>query len=164
MGEKLNLFTNVYTPRYLKTIKFTGHHPSRVFKFIPSLLKEVFRVTGTSLFEDDIKWDKTTEIVDFYAQWRVKDGKDARTDFWTLVKVIGEQNSKTKEGHVTIYIHPYMTTKLPYDNFIDKSLAFIYSNLFYKRMIRKLIQSELYILKQLEDRIKKEFGIDQNEP
>ncbi len=155
----LRLMADVFSPEAVKTIKYSGFHPSKVFKIIPSLIKETFKITSTKFFEDDIRWDKSSDPIEFFAQWRGKDEKDGRTSIWIKVKVIGKQNSKDKMGNVTIYIHPYLVTKLPYSNFLDKMLTKLYSYFFYRNQKRKYISEELLLLKRFEDELKAELGI-----
>jgi len=54
MGE-LKQRIEVLAPHYVKVIKFSGNHPSRVLKIIPNLIKEIFKITSTNFFEDVIK-------------------------------------------------------------------------------------------------------------
>ena len=159
MPTFLRLVTDVLSPHYDKIIKYSGDHPSKVFKIIPTLIKLTFRITSTKFYEDDVRWDRSTDIIDFYGQWRGKDEKDGRTSIWIKVRVMGKQRTKDKKGNVTIYLEPYMVTKLRYSNFFDKALARMYSYFFYGNQRRKYISRELTYIKQFEDELKKELGI-----
>jgi hypothetical protein len=156
---KFLLTADVYSPQAVKTMKFTGDHPSRVLKIIPSLMKSVFRLAGSKFYEDELKWDKTFETIDFFCQWRGAVGMDSRTTFWLKVKIIGEQSSKDKRGTVTIYIQPYIKTEIEYDNTMDKILGTIYSYLFYKKTVRTYIERQNLYLRQFESSLKKELGL-----
>jgi hypothetical protein len=153
------LTADVYSPQAVKTMKFTGDHPSIVLKIIPSLMKRVFRLSGSKFFEDEIKWDSTFETIGFFGQWRGAVDMDGRTKFWVKVKIIGEQNSKDKKGTVTIYIQPSIKTDLPYNNTMDKILGTMYSNLFYKKTVRNYIARQNLYLKLFESSLKKELGL-----
>jgi hypothetical protein len=157
--NKMSLVADVYSPQAVKTMKFTGDHPSRVLKIVPSLMKSVFRLSGSKFYEDELKWDKTTEIIDFYCQWRGAVDMDGRTKFWVKVKVIGDQTSKEKKGSVTIYIQPYIKTDMPYDSAMEKILTAFYSRLFYKKTVRSYIAREILYLRQFEELVKKELGM-----
>jgi len=156
---ELRFVADVFSPHHQKILKYSGNHPSKILKIIPLLVKDSFRITSTKFFEDEIKWDKSAEAIEFYGQWRGRDDKDGRTSIWIKVKAIGKQNSKDKKGWVTIYIHPYMITKLPYSNVFDKFLAKTYSFLFYGNQRKEYIKQELIFLKRFEERLKKELGI-----
>jgi len=155
----LKLLSDVFSPHYIKTLRYEGDHPSRTLSFMPNLIRSIFRITSTNFYEDEIKWDRSSENIEFYGQWRGKDTKDARTTFWMKVKVIGKQNAKDKKGYVTIYIHPYLVTKFNYNNFWDKALYFSYTRLFYKAQRRKYIEKQLYLSNRFEQELKKELGI-----
>lgn len=155
----LRLRADIFSPQHIKVIKYSGNHPSKTLKMIPSLIKFVFRITSTNFYEDEIKWDKSGEPIEFFGQWRGRDGKDRRTDIWIKVKVIGEQNSKDKNGDVTIQIEPYMITKLPYSNFLDKLLAKTYSHFFYGNHRKEYIKRELILLTRFEDELKRQLGL-----
>jgi hypothetical protein len=161
MGEKLSLVVDIYSPQYMKTLKFTGNYPSRVLKMVPTLIKNTFRITSTNFYEDEIKWDKTTSMIDFFGQWRGRDPKDTRTNFWILVKVAGEQDStdKDKRGSVTISIHPYMKTNFGYDNSFQRAIIDIYAKLFYKKRVRKYVERQMFLLNRFENALKGELGL-----
>lgn len=155
----MNLITDVFSPHYVKTLRFEGDHPSRTLKLLPFLMRMTFRITSTNFYEDDIKWDVSAEPVEFFGEWRGVSGIDERTKFWIKTKVIGKQNSEDKKGYATIYIHPYMKTKIPYSSTLDKFLAPIYSRLFYRGQIKRYIERKLYFCQKFEDDLKKELGL-----
>lgn len=155
----LNLVTDVFSPHYVKTLRYEGDHPSRTLKLCPFIMRVTFRVTSTNFYEDEIKWDVSSEPVEFFGEWRGVNKIDARTSLWVKVKVIGKQNSKDKKGYATIYIHPYMKTKIPNSNALDKVLAPIYSRLFYRGQIKRYIERKLILCQRFEDDLKKELGI-----
>jgi hypothetical protein len=157
---ELKILSDVFSPHYVKTIRYEGDHPSRTLNFMPGIMRSIFRVTSTNFYEDEIKWDRSfPDNVEFYGQWRGKYTHDARTAFWIKVKVIGKQSVKDKKGYVTIYIHPYLATTFPYSNFLDKALYFSYTRLFYKAQRRKYIEKQLYLSNRFEQELRKELGI-----
>jgi len=159
MGE-LKQKTEVLAPHYLKTLKFSGDHPSNVLKIIPPLIREIFKITTTNFFEDIVKWDNLTENNSFFAAWRGKDGKDERTTLWVDVKVQGEQNEKTKKGNVTIWLRSYLITKFPFSNSIQKGIIRAYSHYFYSEQRRKYTEEARQLLNILEKEIRTRLGIE----
>lgn len=155
----LRIVSDVLSPHFDKIIKYQGDHPSRVLKIIPTLIKMVFKITSTKFYEDGIKWDKSSDPIEFWGQWRGKDDKNGRTAIWIKVRVLGKQRAKDKKGYVTIYIEPYMVTKLPYSNFLDKALAKSYSFFFYGNQRRNYISRELVYIKRFEEQLKGELGL-----
>ena len=160
MGE-IKQRVDVLAPHYLKTLKFSGEHPSKLFKIIPPLIKTVFKITSTNFFEDVIKWDDTTENNMFYGEWRGKDGKDERTTLWVSVKIQGEQDEKTKKGNVTVWLRTYLITKFPYASVIDKELLRVYSYYFYSERRRKYTEDARRLLSILEKEIRTQLGIEE---
>lgn len=158
MGE-VKQRIEVLAPHYLKTLKFSVDHPSRVLKIMPGLMKNTFKVTSTNFFEDQIKWDNLTEMNKFYGAWRGKDSKDERTVLWVEVKVQGEQNEKTKKGNVTIWLRSYLMTKFSYGNEIVKSILRLYSHYFYSEQRRVYTDEARKLLDILEKEIRVQLGI-----
>jgi hypothetical protein len=156
---KLRMRAEVFSPQNVKVINYSGYHPSKTLKIIPSLIRSVFRITSTDFYEDEIKWDVSGDPIEFFGQWRGKDEKDDRTLVWIKVKVDGKQNSKDKMGTVTIYIEPFMITEFPYSNFLDKSLVKTYSYFYYGNIRRDYIEEELNLLKKFEDQLREQLGI-----
>jgi len=155
----LELKTDIFAPGHEKIIEYSGHHPSRLFKVIPPLIKNIFEITTSHFFEDKIKWDKSAEPIEFFGQWRGEDGKDGRTSVWVIVKVQGTQSSKEKMGNAIITIRGILQTKFPYTNVIDKSLVKTYSYLFYDKQRRYYIKEAKERFEVLENEIKKELEI-----
>lgn len=163
MQKKLRLLIDLLPHKHSKILRYVGDHPSRILKIVPPLLLKIFRVTSTNLFEDDFRWDKSGEPIEFFAMWRIRDKKDVRTTCWTKVKVLGEQNSKDKKGRLMIDIHPYMITEFPYSNFIHKIFYRSYSYFFYGNQRRRYRERELILVDRLENNIREEFGIVKKE-
>ena len=155
----LQMKADILAPEHTKVIKFSGDHTSRFLKLIPTLIKEIFKISSTNFYEDRIKWDKSDDPIGFYCEWRGKDSKDNRTSVWVKVKIQGNQTEKEKKGEVTIWISGAIITKIPYSNIIDKSLARAYSHFFYSDQRRRYAEEARTRFNVLENEIKKELGI-----
>lgn len=155
----LVLKSDILAPEPEKTLKFSLYHPSKILSMIPELIKEIFRISGTNLFEDEIKWDTSGDITKFYGSWRCKDTKDARATVWPKVKVMGEQSPKDKKGSITIWISGELIVKLPYKNILEKSLARLYSYWFYSEKRRKYIAEAKDKLDVLENEMRRIFEV-----
>jgi len=154
---ELQLKSDILAPRHVKTLKFSGYHPSRFLKIVPDLMKEVFKLSSTKFFEDKIKWDKSADPIEFYGEWRGRDDQDARTSVWIKIKVQGVQSEKDKKGEVTIQITSTLVTNLPYSNFLEKAIVRTYSYLFYSEQRRRYVIKARRLLEILEAEIKKEL-------
>ena len=158
MGE-IKQRAEVLAPNYIKVLKFSGEHPSRVLKMIPTLMKEIFKITSTNFFEDLMKWDNLTEDNKFFGAWRGRDGKDARSDLWVDVKAQGEQNEKSKNGNVTVWLRSYLITKFKYSNSLVKGLLRVYAYYFYSEQRRKYTDEARDRLNILEKELKTQLGL-----
>lgn len=156
---ELEIKTDILAPRHQKTIEYSGDYPSRLFKVIPPLMKDIFKITSSNFFEDKIKWDTSGEPTEFFGQWRGRDGKDRRTDVWVIVKVQGKQSPTEKKGSAVITIRGIIETSFPYSNLIDKSLVKTYSYFFYDKQRRYYIEEARRRFDILENEIKKELEI-----
>jgi hypothetical protein len=153
MGE-IKQRVEVLAPHYLKTLKFSGYHPSRTLKIMPPLMKETFKVTSTNFFEDVIKWDTSGETTMFFGAWRGKYTEDERTTRWIQVKVQGEQNEKTLKGKVTIWLRSYLITTFKYSNPIIKEFLRLYSYYFYSERRRIYTEAARNLLNILEKELR----------
>jgi len=155
----LVLKSDILAPEHEKTLKFSLYHPSKILGMVPELIKDIFRIGGTNLFEDEIKWDTSGDITKFYGSWRGKDGKDVRTTVWPKVKVLGEQSPKDKKGSITILISAELIVKFPYKNILEKALARLYSYWFYSEKRRKYTVEAKDKLDVLENEIRGIFEV-----
>lgn len=153
----LKIKTDILAPESVKVINFSGYNTPRFLKIVPSLMKEVFRLSGSKFFEDKIKWDTSTESTSFYGEWRGKDDKDGRTSVWVKIKLQGSQHEKEKKGNIAISISGQMVTKFGYSNFLDKGLYWTYSKLFYSDLRRRYFNEAKKNLEQIEMELKKEL-------
>jgi len=156
---ELKLKADILAPQHEKILKYSGFHPSRVLKFIPTLIKDVFKITSTNFYEDFIKWDKSVDPIGFYGAWRGVDVKDFRTNLWVNVKVQGEQEEKSKKGEVTIRISGILMTTLPYTNFLEKIISRSYSYLYYSEHRRRYIAEAKRLLDIFESEVRKQLEI-----
>jgi len=155
----LVLKSDILAPEHEKTLKFSLYHPSKILGMIPELIKEIFRIGGTNLFEDEIKWDTSGDITKFSGSWRGKVPKDARSSVWPKVKVLGEQFPKDKKGSITILISGELIVKLPYKNILEKTIARLYSYWFYSEKRRKYTAEAKARLNILEDEMRRIFEV-----
>jgi len=154
---ELKLKADILLPQHEKILKYSGSHPSRVLKIIPTLVKDTFKIRSTNFYEDSIKWDTSADPIAFYGAWRGVDSKDARTSLWVNVKVQGEQEDKSKKGEVTIWISGTLVTDLPYTNILEKMISRSYSYLFYAEHRRRYIAEAKRLFEIFEGEIRKQL-------
>jgi hypothetical protein len=154
----IELKTDLLAPKYFKTYEFSGFHPTRFLKVAPQLIKDIFQITEPNTFEDKLQWDKSSDPIEFFAQWRGKDSKDSRTDFWVVILAQGVQSEKDKMGNINIKVTSTLDTKFSYSNFLERALIAAYSYLYYYKIRRRYIQEQKKLLDVLDSEIKKVLG------
>ena len=149
---------DVLAPEYLKVLKLSGYHPSELLKLIPSLLLEIYRQQSPSLFEDNLRWDASGDPINFYAIWRIRDGKDARTKVFTKVVVEGQQSKTDLSGSIVVAIRSWVQTDVEYNNPLSRAGIWFYDRVFYKKHRLQYIDEARRNVLILEDAIKAHFG------
>lgn len=160
MPDEIKMKNELLAPGTLKVLQYTGYHPSRVLTEIPEVLKSILKIVSSDLFEDQFKWDKSSDPIEFYAIWRARDEKhDPRSPVWIKVTVHGKQSAKDKSGFVTVKIDGSVETTLPYKNFIHKSFLKAYTYFFYDEQIRKYMEIGKIYMERIEDEVRALFNI-----
>ena len=155
---KVTIMQDVLAPEYLKVLKFSGYHPSELLKLIPSLLLDIYRQQSPALFEDNLRWDASGDPINFYAIWRIKDGKDARTKVFTKVIVEGQQSKTDLSGSIVVAIRSWVQTDSEYNNPVGRFGIWFYDKVFYRRHRFQYIDEARRNVIRLEDAIKAYFG------
>lgn len=160
MGDEIFMKVELLAPGNIKTLQYTGFHPSRLLTEVPDALKRVLKISGADLFEDVIKWDRSGDPIEFYAIWRARDEKhDGRSPIWINVIVNGKQSAKDRIGSVTIKIDGWIETRLPYKNFIHKAFLKAYTYFFYDEQIRRYMEFGKIYMERIEDEIRALFNL-----
>jgi len=158
MAKDIVIVRDVLSPTEKKVLNFTFNHPSRLLSAIPNYVKDVMKVDSADFFEDKIAWDKSSEDVSFFAQWRAKRGEDKYTNFWVTIVLQGKQNSKTKDGSVTIVILPTIKTELPSETTLQYIVSRLYYNMFYRKQLEYYLNAAKRDVEEIENAIKRLVG------
>jgi hypothetical protein len=157
---ELKITTDVFAPEAVKVINITTDHPSKLLSYMPKLLQDIFRLGGSDVFEDQIKWDASeTEKIYFWGAWRAKIGKDARSTAWFDIKVQGEQNVKDKFGKATIKITASLTSTWKFSSAIERAWSYFYLNYVYADRRRKYIEEVKRNVGTLENELRRRLGV-----
>lgn len=147
-------------PGNIKILQYKGYHPSRALKELPEILKRVLKIVSADLFEDQFKWDRSSDPVSFYAVWRARNNKhDPNSPIWIRIVVDGKQSIKDKNGQVTVKIDGWVETKMSYSNFIHKFLLNASMYFFYNKQIRRYIEMGKIYMERIEDEIRALFNL-----
>ena len=160
MGEEFYIFkANALAPAETKTIDYTGPHPSKLLSMVGLIMQEALKVKSTSFFEDHFKWDISGDPIDFFGIWRCKDGKDERSTIWLKIRAHGRQSVKDKTGTIKIWIQSYVIVKIPYNNSLEKSLAWLHFRTFYYNQMRKYMKDAKRAAEEAENAIRTALGM-----
>ncbi len=155
---KVTIKQDVLSPEYQKVLKLSGYHPSELLRLIPKLLLDIYKQQSPAVFEDTMRWDASGDPIMFYAIWRLKDAKDARTKVMIKVVIEGHQSSKDLSGNVIIAIRSWVQTDASYNNIFGKLGILFYDNMFYKKHRMQYMGEAKRNVIRLEDAIKAYFG------
>lgn len=110
-------------PREFIQLEYRGPNPIGVYHKLDQLLRQIWEVKGTNMFEPDFRWDITTDPRPFFIQLFVQKGMDQFTTFRVDVKMQGSQpTDPAKDGVLRLEIHGFIETKFNTDNPLNKVL------------------------------------------
>jgi len=158
MPSKYSIKSDLLAPSASKTIEYSGPNPAQVFKIMPDILMDVFRLSSSKIYEDEVKWDATSDPAAFYCYWRARDKKDNLTTMWVHVEAKGKQ-SKDKMGEVRIKIKGTITTSYKYSIPVMRELFRLYRLFFYRNQAVKYIEDANKDMEQLENAIRTTFDL-----
>lgn len=157
--EKTKIKTNILAPSETSSIQFFGHNPMQVFKVIPDLMMDVYRIDPGAFWEDEIRIDTSGDPTPFFGYWRGKEGKDAFTTFWIDVEIRGRQSKETKQGDVTVKIKPKLNTEFKFPTPIHRGILWIYSRAFYKKQMQTYIKEAREMTDDFENAVRTHFDL-----
>ncbi|RLI99567.1 MAG: hypothetical protein DRP06_03265 [Candidatus Aenigmatarchaeota archaeon] len=144
---------NLSYPRDKELIKYDGPESFRIYGAISNLFKDIFELAGKDVFEEKLKWDALTDDKGFNVKWHIEKKFDSWTNMYVVVVILGKQNSKTRNGNITITIIPTFKTEVEM-GFFQKAFWWIYYFIYYKK---KRIE-HFYRAKSLVNKFKQEIG------
>jgi hypothetical protein len=117
-------------PREYIQLDYKGPNPMAVYHRMDQLLKTIWEVKGTNMFEPDFRWDMTADPRPFFIHLFVDKGMDKLTNFRVDIKMQGSQpTDPTKDGVLRIEIHGWIETK--FDGFLGNPINKILFPLFF---------------------------------
>lgn len=153
-------------PREFIQIEYRGPNPLKVYHALNQLLRTLWEIKGTQMFEPDFRWDITTDPRPFFIQVFAerKMPQDKYTDWRVDIKMQGSQpTDPTKDGVLRIEIHGWIETKFPTDNPFNKILFPIffwpYHVAFYAKQRRRYLEWHRRRIDKLVDEIRTMLNI-----
>ncbi len=136
MAEKWVLEDDCLAPRAQIKIEFEGKNPIELYKKTSDILKKVWEVGGTDLWERDVRWDMMSG--DFYRRIYINKGLDSHSKIFAEIIMEGQQpKDPTKNGKITIYISAKLLSEFELKSALQKNplykgLLWLYNRIFYK--------------------------------
>ena len=160
---RIQIIDDIMAPSDVIKINFKGAYPFKVVTMVPTMLRDVMKITGVDLFERDIRWDFTQEAKAFYGYWIGRRKEDRWSTTFVIAIVQGEQSSKDKSGWVDIQLKGTVNTKYDYTNFIQKSFWWFYNLMFYYSQRRNYIEYAKDNIFKMRDILTKALGVPREE-
>jgi len=159
MVEELKIIDDILAPTDTLKVRFEGKNPFLVAAIVPKVIRDVMKIPGKDLFENDIKWDVTTDPRGFYGMWMGQ----RKEDKWTtsIIRVIaqGEQHSKEKTGWVLIELKGVIETSYTFSNFLQRSFWWFYNYAFYYKQRRAYIDFAADNIYKIREELMSALGI-----
>ena len=163
-GGSYNIEDVVLSPREELVIEYSGHNPFLICTFARSLLRDLLKVSGSSLREDDRRWDFSDPNSRwFYGVWRGVKDEDKWTKIWFRIAAEGKFNVKDKMGSVKIQLRAHMYTNFPYGNPVTASLWKLFNFFYYNKQRRQYIEFHKDLINLMKEQILKAYGIYQEQ-
>ncbi len=160
---RIRIIDDIMAPSESIRINFKGEYPFKVVPMIPTLLRDVMKITGVDIYERDVRWDFSVEPKPFYGYWIGRRREDRWSLAFVIVIVQGEQSSKDKTGWVNILIKGTLQTNYEYTNFIQKSFWWFYNLMFYFKQRRNYIDYAKDDVYKMRDILTRTLGVPREE-
>ncbi len=138
-------------------INYQGKKPFEVYKRVKDLLREVVQISSAWYFENEFRWDITSDPRSFHIRVGGRSKYDAHTYVWYEITLRGSQPSDiNKPGNLTIKIFSQLVTEYNLNTPFRRSTLYklflrIYNFLFYWRQRRKYVELCVRDTKRLEE-------------
>ncbi|MBI4018610.1 MAG: hypothetical protein HY368_03300 [Candidatus Aenigmarchaeota archaeon] len=145
------------------TIRIRTRKPFQLVEMVPDLIRRMMKVTSKDVYEHDVRYDITVDPRTFYGFWEGRRQDDKWTRTTLRITVQGEQASTDAMGTAHVRFRGTVTTRYPYNNFIQRTFWWFYNRFFYYRQKRQYIfriRDEVF---QIKERMLKTFGVSEEE-
>ncbi|MBI5332591.1 MAG: hypothetical protein HZB65_03390 [Candidatus Aenigmarchaeota archaeon] len=162
MGGAYRIEDVVLSPRDELVIEYSGYNPFLICTFARNMLRDVLKISGSSLREDDRRWDFSDPNSRwFYGVWRGVKEEDNWTKSWFRIAAEGKFNVKDNTGSVKIQLRAHMFTTFEYGNPMTASLWKFFNYIFYNRQRRKYLEFHRDLVHLMKEQILKAYKIYQ---
>lgn len=142
-------------------IVYKGPNPVSIATKLTSSFQPFFRISSAGWGEPDFRWDTSGEPIGFYIKWWVKKAMSGSANMVINFLLQGDENSQTKQGKFTLQVTPVIEHRFS-DNWLVRSLFWIYDYMFYGRVRQEYIKYCRQISHSYVEYLKGEMGLGQS--
>jgi len=141
-------------------INYKGKNPFEVYRRISKIMKNTLQITSSKYFENEFRWDMSSDPRTFFVRVYGKTTFDNRTYGWYEVILQGAQPSDpNKVGWLTIKLSSKLKTKYDLNTAFQqtpfyRALIKIYNRLFYFKIRRRHLELCRRFTNELEKNIR----------
>jgi hypothetical protein len=149
---------DILAPSSVLRVDYAGKDPFWICTAAMKMLRDTFKLSTKDLREDDIRWDVTGEMREFYGIWRSKRKEDQWTSTWAKITAHGFI-SKEHTGNVKIKLEGWLETKFSYSNPFAHWMWRLFNYLFYWRQRRTYLDFSKDDIMNMREQIMRAYGI-----
>ena len=149
---------DILAPSTALKIEYAGKNPFWICTAARKLLIDVLKLSSKDFREDDVRWDVTGDMREFYCIWRAKRTEDNWTATWVKITAHGFVN-KENTGNVKIKLEGVLQTKFDYENRFQLWMWRLLNYSFYWRQRRSYLDFSKDNIMTIREQILKAYGI-----
>jgi len=155
---------DILAPKPKIVVEYRGPNPFAIYPRIGGLLQGIFQARGVNYFEDDFRWDVTSDPRQFLLRMHLEKGFDKFSEGRVDLKIIGHQPlDPKKNGAIFIEISANIKTKYPsstpFQKLIVLPFMFLYHYVYYNRIRRQYMRRYRVGVEKLEAEIRSTFNL-----
>jgi len=157
-GGKIEFREDILAPASVLRVEYAGKEPFWICTSAVRLMRDALKITSKDMREDDVRWDVTGEMREFYGIWRGKRREDRWSATWVKVTAHGFIN-KDRIGNVKIKLEGWLQTKFGYSTPVSRWLWMLFNYFFYWRQRRSYIDYSKDDIMLIREQIMRNYGI-----
>lgn len=155
---KIAFREDILAPANALRIEYAGKEPFWICTVAMRMLRDTLKLSTKDLREDDVRWDVTGDMREFYGIWRAKRSEDKWTATWVKITAHGFIN-KELQGNVKIKVEGWLATKFKYANPLAHWSWQMLNYLFYWRQRRTYLDYSKDDIMKIREQILRAYGI-----
>lgn len=144
-------------------IRIAGKNPYQLAEMIPDILRRVLKVQTKDIYEHDVRYDISVDPRTFYGYWEGRRTEDQWTRIIIKVTLQGEQSAADGTGNARLRLRGVVTTRYPYNNFIQRTFWWFYNRFYYYKQKRQYLFRTKDEIFQIREIMLRTFGVSAEE-